>query len=202
VTEDKPIEFYFEFASPYGYFASTKIDAIAAKYGRTVDWKPIMLGAALQATGSQPNVLIPIKGEYFKNDIIRCARILGLAFTMPDKMPMNSLAASRAFYWLDSSEPAKAKQLAEAIYKAHWGLGRDMSDVEDVVHVAEPLDIDGDALRAACQKQEIKDKLKNITMASVEAGVFGSPFIIADGEHFWGHDRLDHLERWLGPGHR
>ena len=202
MTEDKPIEFYFEFASPYGYFASTKIDAIAAKYGRTVDWKPIMLGAALQATGSQPNVLIPIKGEYFKNDIIRCARILGLAFTMPDKMPMNSLAASRAFYWLDSSEPPKAKQLAEAVYKAHWGLGRDMSDVEDVVHVAEPLDIDGDALRAACQKQEIKDKLKSITMASVEAGVFGSPFIIADGEHFWGHDRLDHLERWLGPGHR
>jgi len=201
VTEDKPIEFYFEFASPYGYFASTKIDAIAAKYGRTVDWKPIMLGAALQATGSQPNVLIPIKGEYFKNDIIRCARILGLAFTMPDKMPMNSLAASRAFYWLDRREPPKAKQLAEAVYKAHWGLGRDMSDVEDVVHVAEPLDIDGDALRAACQKQEIKDKLKNITMASVESGVFGSPFIIADGEHFWGHDRLDHLERWLGPGH-
>lgn len=202
MTEDKPIEFYFEFASPYGYFASTKIDAIAAKYGRTVDWKPIMLGAALQATGSQPNVLIPIKGEYFKNDIIRCARILGLAFTMPDKMPMNSLAASRAFYWLDRREPPKAKQLAEAVYKAHWGLGRDMSDVEDVVHVAEPLDIDGDALRAACQKQEIKDKLKNITMASVESGVFGSPFIIADGEHFWGHDRLDHLERWLGPGHR
>ena len=201
MTEDKPIEFYFEFASPYGYFASTKIDAIAAKYGRTVDWKPIMLGAALQATGSQPNVLIPIKGEYFKNDIIRCARILGLAFTMPDKMPMNSLAASRAFYWLDRREPPKAKQLAEAVYKAHWGLGRDMSDVEDVVHVAEPLDIDGDALRAACQKQEIKDKLKNITMASVESGVFGSPFIIADGEHFWGHDRLDHLERWLGPGH-
>ena len=201
MTEDKPIEFYFEFASPYGYFASTKIDAIAAKYGRTVDWKPIMLGAALQATGSQPNVLIPIKGEYFKNDIIRCARILGLAFTMPDKMPMNSLAASRAFYWLDRREPPKAKQLAEAVYKAHWGLGRDMSDVEDVVHVAEPLDIDGDALRAACQKQKIKDKLKNITMASVEAGVFGSPFIIADGEHFWGHDRLDHLERWLGAGH-
>jgi len=201
VTEHKPIEFYFEFASPYGYFASTKIDSIAEKYGRTVNWKPIMLGAALQATGSQPNVLVPIKGEYFKNDIIRCAKIVGLAFTMPDKMPMNSLAASRAFDWLDGREPAKAKQLAEAIYKAHWGLGRDMSDVEDVVHVAELLDIDGDTLRAACQKQEIKDKLKNITMTSVEAGVFGSPFVIADGEHFWGHDRLDHLERWLGAGH-
>ena len=56
-----------------------------------------MLGAALQATGSQPNILVPIKGDYFKIDIIRCAKIMGLAFTMPDKMPMNSLAAARAF---------------------------------------------------------------------------------------------------------
>ena len=201
MTEHKPIEFYFEFASPYGYFASTKIDGIAAKYGRSVDWKPIMLGAALQATGSQPNVLVPIKGDYFKNDITRCAKILGLAFTMPDKMPMNSLAAARAFYWLDGSSPGIAKKFAAAIYEAHWGLGRDMSEVEDVVHVAESLGIEGDAMRAACQNQEIKDKLKNITMASVDAGVFGSPFIIVDGEQVWGHDRLEHLERWLGAGH-
>lgn len=201
MTEHKPIEFYFEFASPYGYFASTRIDGIGAKYGRSVLWRPIMLGAALKATGSQPNVLIPIKGEYFRSDIIRCARILGLAFTMPDKMPMNSLAVSRAFYWLDGEDPAKAKQLAEAVYHAHWGLGRDMSDVEEVARVAEPLGIDGEALKAACQDQAVKDKLKDITMASVEAGVFGSPFFIADGEQFWGHDRLDHLERWLGAGH-
>ncbi|HAA92932.1 MAG TPA: 2-hydroxychromene-2-carboxylate isomerase [Rhodospirillaceae bacterium] len=201
MNEHKPIEFYFEFASPYGYFASVKIDGIAAKYGRTVQWRPIMLGAALQATGSQPNVLVPIKGDYFKNDIVRCAKIMGLAFTMPDNMPMNSLAASRAFYWLDDTDPAKAKQLAEAVYHAHWGLGRDMSDVDEVARVAEPLEIDGEALKAACQDQNIKDKLKDITMSSVDAGVFGSPFIIADGEQFWGHDRLDHLERWLGAGH-
>lgn len=201
MTEHKPIEFYFEFASPYGYFAATKIDGIAAKYGRSVQWRPIMLGAALKATGSQPNVMVPIKGDYFKQDILRCAKILGLAFTMPDKMPMNSLAASRAFYWLDESDPAKAKQLAVAVYHAHWGLGRDMSDVEDVARMAEPLGIDGAALKAACQDQVVKDKLKDITMASVEAGVFGSPFFIADGEQLWGHDRLDHLERWLGTGH-
>jgi 2-hydroxychromene-2-carboxylate isomerase len=201
MVENKHIDFYFEFASPYGYFASVKIDGIAAKYGRTVNWHPIMLGAALKATGSQPNILVPIKGDYFKRDIVRCAKIMGLAFTMPDQMPMNSLAASRAFYWLDESDPLKAKHLAEAVYHAHWGLGRDMSDVGEVARLAEPLGVDGDALIAGCQDQAIKDKLKDITMTSVEGGVFGSPFIIADGEQFWGHDRMDHLERWLGAGH-
>ena len=201
MVENKSIDFYFEFASPYGYFASVKIDGIAAKYGRTVTWRPIMLGAALKATGSQPNILVPIKGDYLKRDIVRCAKIMRLAFTMPDKMPMNSLAASRAFYWLDAIDPLKAKHLAEAVYHAHWGLGRDMSDIGDVARLAEPFGVDVDALIAGCQDQAIKDKLKDITMASVAAGVFGSPFIVADGEQFWGHDRMDHLERWLGAGH-
>ena len=201
MVENKHIDFFFEFASPYGYFASVKIDGIAAKYRRTVNWRPIMLGAALKATGSQPNISVPIKGDYFKKDIVRCAKIMRLAFTMPDKMPMNSLAASRAIYWLDESDSLKAKQLAEAVYHAHWGLGRDMSDINDIARLAESLGVDGDALIAGCQDQAIKDKLKDITMASVEAGVFGSPFIVADGEQFWGHDRMDHLERWLGAGH-
>ncbi len=54
-----PIDFYFEFASPYGYLASLRIDAIAAAHGREVTWRPIMLGAALKLTGSQPNVNAP-----------------------------------------------------------------------------------------------------------------------------------------------
>ena len=51
-----PIDFYFEFASPYGYFASLRIDAIAAAYEREVTWRPIMLGAALKLTGGGPNM--------------------------------------------------------------------------------------------------------------------------------------------------
>ena len=197
----KPIEFYFEFASPYGYFASVTVDGIAEKHGRTVLWRPIMLGVALNATGSKPNVLVPMKGEYFKRDIARCAKVINLPFSLPKKMPMNSLSASRAFYWLNEQDPRKAKELAAAIYYEHWGLGNDMSDLDDVVRVAEAIEIDGEQLKAGCQSQLIKDKLRDITMASVEVGVFGSPFIIADDEQFWGHDRLNLLDQWLDAGH-
>ena len=199
--ELKPIEFYFEFASPYGYFASVRIDSIAVKHGRTVLWRPIMLGVALNATGSKPNVLVPLKGEYFKRDIVRCAKVMDLPFALPKKMPMNSLSASRAFYWLNEQDPRKAKELAAAIYHEHWGLGHDMSDIDDVARVAEAIEIDGEKLKAGCQSQTIKDKLRDITMTSVAAGVFGSPFIISDEEQFWGHDRLSLLDQWLDAGH-
>jgi 2-hydroxychromene-2-carboxylate isomerase len=62
------IDFYFDFSSPYGYLAGEKIDALAAKHGRSVNWRPMLLGAAFKLTGGQPLPSIPIKGEYAKRD--------------------------------------------------------------------------------------------------------------------------------------
>ncbi len=194
------IDFYFEFASPYGYLASLRIDAIGARHGREVRWRPIMLGAALKLTGGGPNMALPLKGPYLLHDAPRSARLMGVPFRLPPVMPMNSLAASRAFWWLDGEDPTLAKALAQAVYAAHWGDGRDMSTPEQVAEVAAPLGIDGNALRDAVQRPEIKAKLKAETERSLERGVFGSPFVFVDDEPFWGHDRLDQVERWLATG--
>ncbi|MFO1067543.1 MAG: 2-hydroxychromene-2-carboxylate isomerase [Geminicoccaceae bacterium] len=195
-----PLDFYFEFASPYGYLASLRIDDIAARHGRTVRWRPIMLGAALKRTGTGPNVQLPLKGPYLLHDVPRSARLMGVPFTPPPVMPMNSLAASRAFWWLDGSDPALAHRLAQAIYAVHWGEGRDLSAPEAVAEVAAPLGVGREALLAAVQEPAVKEKLKAETEASLERGVFGSPFVFVDGEPFWGNDRLDQVERWLATG--
>jgi 2-hydroxychromene-2-carboxylate isomerase len=47
----------------------------------------------------------------------------------------------------------------------------------------------------------MKEQLKQRTDAAIEKGVFGSPFFLADGESFWGWDRLPMLEQWLRDGH-
>ncbi|MCE3250307.1 MAG: putative 2-hydroxychromene-2-carboxylate isomerase, partial [Geminicoccaceae bacterium] len=101
-----PIDFYFEFASPYGYLASTQIDAIGARHGREVAWHPIMLGAAFKETGAKPLTHTPLKGPYLLRDAPRFARLLGVPFTLPPVMPANSLAASRACIWLQADDPA------------------------------------------------------------------------------------------------
>lgn len=194
------IDFYFEFASPYGYFASLRIDTIAANYDREVRWHPIMLGAALKRTGSQPNLQIPLKGDYLRRDAARFARLLGVPFTMPASAPMNSLAASRAYWWLHDTDEDMAKGLSQAIYHAHWAEGRDLSQVDQVAGVAATLGIDGAELAAACADPAIKERLRQETERSLERGVFGSPFFIIDGEPFWGADRLNQVERWLATG--
>jgi 2-hydroxychromene-2-carboxylate isomerase len=195
-----PIEFYFEFASPYGYLASTRIDAIAGRHGREVFWHPIMLGAAFKLTGAQPLAHIPLKGDYMMRDLPRFARLLGVPFTAPPVMPTNSLAASRAFVWLQPENPGLAKQLAKGVLHAHWGLGRDIGSAEQVAEIAGGLGVDRQALLDAVGDQRIKDRLREQTQAAIERGVFGSPFVFVDGEPFWGADRLGQVERWLAAG--
>ena len=67
------IDFYFDYSSPYGYFAAMKIDDLAAKNGRSVNWKPILLGAVFKVTGGQPLPALPLKGPYALRDILRSA---------------------------------------------------------------------------------------------------------------------------------
>jgi 2-hydroxychromene-2-carboxylate isomerase len=196
----EPIDFYFEFASPYGYFASLRVDAIAAAHDREVAWRPIMLGAALKLTGTGPNMNVPLKGPYLLHDAPRCARLFDVPFKLPPVMPMNSLAASRAYWWLHDQDPDMAKGFAQCIYHAHWGEGRNLSTPEQVAEVGATLGLARAELTVATQDPTVKARLKEETDRSLERGVFGSPFIFVDGEPFWGADRLDQVERWLATG--
>jgi 2-hydroxychromene-2-carboxylate isomerase len=196
----RSIDFYFEFASPYGYLASTQIDAIAERHGCECAWHPIMLGAAFKQTGTKPLMHTPLKGPYLLHDVPRFARLLEVPFRAPPVMPVNSLAASRACVWLQPDDPALAKRLAKALYHSHWGEGRDIATSEQVAEIAGGLGVDQAALLAAVADPVVKERLRQQTEASIERGVFGSPFIFVADEAFWGADRLDQVERWLAGG--
>jgi 2-hydroxychromene-2-carboxylate isomerase len=194
------IEFYFDFSSPYGYLASFLIDDLAARHGRGVDWRPMMLGIAMKQTGSQPLVAIPIKGDYSRHDLERTARRLNIPFVIPEPFPIMALAAARAFYWISDDDPVRARTFAKAAFQTYFGEGRDISTPATVAEVAAEFGVDRDALLSALKETALKDRLKTETNAAVERGVFGSPFIFVDGEPFWGADRLRDVERWLDTG--
>ncbi len=195
-----PVEFYFDFSSPYGYLAAQEIDQICEKHGRAVAWKPILLGAVFPKTGSQPLLGIPLKGDYARIDLPRVARRVGVPFTMPTPFPFMSVAAARGFYWLVDQDIAKAKDFAKAVFHGSFGEGQDMSGAAAVVEVAGGLGIDSAEVGAALQEKRVKDRLRAEVDAAIDKGVFGSPFFLVDGEPFWGSDRLLDVNRWLETG--
>lgn len=194
------IEFYFDFSSPYGYLASERIDAIAARHGRDVTWRPYLMGVAMKTTGSVPLVNRPMMGTYSMHDMARSARRLGVPLTFPEPFPIATVAACRAVYWVERTDATAAKALAQALYRAYFVDGRNISEPDVVDDVAAGTGADRDALLAGIQEPAVKDRLKEVTGAAIERGVFGSPFFMVGDEPFWGHDRMDEVDRWLETG--
>ena len=194
------IDFYFDFASPYGYLARVQIDAWAKDRECNVVWRPIMLGAALKVVGTSHLLSYPIKGAYATLDIARSARALGVACLIPQGFPHNTLAAARGFYWLSDQDDKMAKNFGCAFHNSYFGEGRDISSAEATADIAAGVGIDQKSFLAAIQSPAIKDRLKEETAAAIERGVFGSPFFFLGDEPFWGSDRLDQMARWLETG--
>ena len=96
-----PLEFWFDFASGYAYFAALEIEALAERHGRTVLWRPFTLGAAFKVTGAQGLSRTPLKREYARHDWQRLARLKGVPFNPPGDHPKVGLPAIRAFYHLE-----------------------------------------------------------------------------------------------------
>ena len=196
-----PIDFYFDFSSPYGYLLSERIDDLAARFGRRVHWHPILLGVVFQATGGAPLTLQnPAKAAYSLHDFARSARFMGVAYRHPTLFPLPTQNAARAFYWLHGQDCALARRFAHAVYRALFVDDRDISAPDTVLEIATNLGVDRNSLVAALQSPEIKARLKDEVDNAMKAGVFGSPHVIIDGEAFFGADRLPQIEKWLETG--
>ncbi|MEI6557037.1 MAG: 2-hydroxychromene-2-carboxylate isomerase [Rhodospirillaceae bacterium] len=200
MTTPRTIEFYFDFASPYGYFGSLLVEEVAARHGCAVIWRPILLGAVFKVTGMSAMMHQPLRGAYLRRDVARFAGLLEVPLTMPEVMPVNGIAAARAYYWLEAANPARAKALAAAVYHAHWGEGRDVGPAAVVAEIGGRLGLDAAALLDGMQDPAIKARLRHETETAIARGVFGAPFFFVGNEPFWGADRLTHLERWLSTG--
>lgn len=195
-----PVDFYFDFSSPYGYLGSRFIDDIAARHGRSVSWRPILLGPVFQQSGNSPLVSQPLKGDYARHDFPRTARYLKVPFVMPSPFPIATVAAARAFYWVNDRDPGLAKALAQGLFARFYGEGLDISSTDAVLGIAAAVGINQAALAAALNDPVVKDRLKREVEAAISRGVCGSPYFIIDGEPFWGADRLGQVEDWLRTG--
>ncbi len=195
-----PVDFYFEFSSPYGYIASQLAEDLEKRIGRPMQWRPILLGPVFKITGQAPLVEIPMKGEYSRRDFSRSARLHKVAYAHPEKFPIGTVAALRAFYWVNDRDPSAARALAKALYKAYFVEGKDIGAPQAVVEIAKSVGVDAAALAAALDDPAVKERGKREVDAAIAAGVFGSPFFVVDGEPFWGVDRIPMVEDWVRIG--
>ncbi|MGA0572845.1 2-hydroxychromene-2-carboxylate isomerase [Variovorax sp. VNK109] len=195
------MEFFFDFVSPYAYFASTQIDPLGERFGRKVAWKPLLVGVTVtKVMGLKPLPQTPLKSDYIAHDKPRMAKLLGIPFRQPDMTGVSSVAALRAYMALDAQSPSMARAFAHEIFRRLWveNLGIDSEDAIsqacDAIGTGAPLRT---VAVAAMTSDEGRHALKTAVDEAIARGVFGTPFFIVDGEPIWGVDRLWMVEHWL-----
>lgn len=192
----KPIDFYFDFSSPYAYLMARDLTHLAQRHSRELNWHPILLGVVFKQTGRTPPIDGSTRGQYLRHDIQRTARRKGLKFQWPAVFPFNSVAAVRAYYAIQQQSTKRAVHFAQALLDCMFLDGLALDD-ELIISLAERFDIDRAGLTEQLSDPTLKALAKTQVNAAIERGVFGSPMVFVGDEPFWGNDRLDDIAHWL-----
>lgn len=194
----RTLEFWYDFASSYSYLTAMRIEAEAKTAGVTITYRPFLLGPIFKAQGwtTSPFNLFPAKGQYMVRDITRLATARGLPpFQIPEAFPANSLHAARVA--LAGEADGWIAAFTRAVFETQFAGRQDISDIAVLASVLDGIGIDAQAALARSTTPEIKDRLRTQTEAASKRGIFGAPtFVTADGELFWGDDRLDQAIGW------
>jgi len=186
------LEFFYDFVSPYSYLASTRVEALAARTGAALRWRPFLLGGVLKATGNRAPIETVAKGRHMWLDLERWSRRLEVPFRRPTTFPFGSILALRAAL---AAAPADQPKATHAIYRAAWADGRDIADPAVLTAILSEAGLDGAALVAAAPS--MKEALAAQTQEAVDRGTYGAPTFFVGTELFVGNDRLDFVEEAL-----
>ncbi len=195
------LDFWFDFASTYSYPAAMRIAPLAREAGVRVRFRPFLLGPIFKAQGwtTSPFNLYPAKGGNMWRDLERLCADLHLTFRRPDPFPQNSLLAARVA--LAGLDRGWGEDFCRAVFHAEFADGRRIDDAAAISDVLDGLQVDPRPALAAARSDEIKARLREETDAAQRLGLFGAPsFTCADGELFWGNDRLERALRWAKDG--
>ncbi len=187
------LEFFYDFVSPYSYLASTRVEALAARTGATLRWRPFLLGGVFKATGNSSPLDLPAKGRHLWLDLERWARRLNVPLRRPEPFPFSPMLALRTA--LACEAVGKLVPFSHAVYRAAWADGRDITNPEVLAAVATEAGLDGAALVAAAPSY--KEALVKQTQDAIDRGAFGAPACFVGDQLFIGNDRLDFVEEAL-----
>jgi 2-hydroxychromene-2-carboxylate isomerase len=194
------VDYFFATISPWTYLGHERFVALAARAGAAVRLRPMDLGKVFPVSGGVPlGQRAPQRQAYRLVELQRYAEHLLLPLNpKPKFFPTSSELASRLVIATDASHgTACALRIAGACMRATWAQERDIGDADTLAALLRESSLDPALLDAARADSVAADYAAH-SQAAIDAGVFGSPSYVIDGEIFWGQDRLDFVARKLG----
>lgn len=194
-TKPQPVDFYFDYLSPFAYFAWLNVKDFCAEHAAELRPRPVVFGKLLDHWGQLGPAEIGPKREWLYKFCYRYAAARGIVFAPPPRHPFRPLAALRLS--LPEVCGARQRQVIDVIFDAVWGRGRDGGDPETLAAALSEAGFEARPMLARIQTPEVKNALAESTRRALARGVFGVPTMIVGEELFWGNDQFEDMRRFV-----
>ncbi len=185
----KPFDFYFDFVSPYSFFAHKEIQKIEKRNSIKIRYKPILLGGLHNLHGIKAPAFIPAKAKHMIRDCKLIAEKNKIKFKFNSYFPIKSLNLMRGV--LVAEEDNYKNYYIDNIYNCIWQDGLNMNDENVLQKVLKNLNVNPKTFFLRAASTSIKESLRKKTNDAFERGVFGAPSFISNNKVFWGQDRIE-----------
>ena len=180
----KKIDFYFDFISPYSYLAHLKIKK---QKNINFDYKPVLVGGLHNLQSITAPAFIKSKLNHMISDCDLISKKDSSDFVWNSKFPITSLIIMRGYLFINNEN----KDLyLNVMFDAYWKDNLDISNEEVIKSLLKKCKIKSDIFFVGINDSQIKEKLKNLTQAAHDKGIFGVPTFVVNNKIFWGQDRL------------
>lgn len=184
----KKLEFFFDYVSVYSYLADSQLKGLA---GAEIVYRPMLLGAVMEASGNRPPGTVEAKGAYMRQDIERWVERYALPLKMNPAFPQNTLKALRLS--LVAAREGVFEVVHAALFAAMWEEEKDLNDMSVIAAIAAHAGIE----LARLEEPSVKDELKANTSEAVSRGAFGAPTFFLEEQMYFGNDRFDFIREAL-----
>ncbi len=198
------VDYYFAPQSPWAYLGHQRFQQILDAAGASVRVMPIDLGGKVfPISGGLPlGQRAPQRQAYRLTELARFSKWLGAPLRLKSTyFPVGGDDAAKLIIAVDMAAGAKAAMaITGAILSAVWAQQRNIADEKTLAELLKEQYLPASCLEQA-YSQAVQMRYESYTQMAIDAGVFGAPSYVVDGEIFWGQDRLDFVERALTSSH-
>jgi 2-hydroxychromene-2-carboxylate isomerase len=195
-------EFFYDLSSPWTYLAFTNLFGVIERTGECATLRPILVGGVFNAV----NPAVYAAREQSDNRRLKhswkvlkdWAALTGVEMNFPSQYhPAKSVNAMRMACALTDDMPALT-DFTRVAFESYFGAQENLDDPDVLIAIANRAGLDGEAIRAASQTDEIKVRLRANTEELIMRGGYGSPTMFVDKtDMYFGNDQLPLVEAAL-----
>ena len=205
---ERPLIVYVDFKSPYAFVAVRPTREHAAELGIAIDWRPLTLdipsylgSARLDEQGKvvesqrSPGQWNAVRYAY--RDARRYAALNGLEVRGTTKI-WDTTTAGMGLLWAKAQGDAVLARYVELTYERFWKRALDVEDVAVVAAVLAEAGADPRGFAENALGPE-RARYQEMQRAIFDAGIFGVPGYVVEGEYYFGREHLPRI-RWILAG--